>query len=110
MVAAAGESEAETEVGVVVGRGCLHDRAEVGRRRLVLAGVELGAGQRLADAPGSGLGVRRPLQDLRRGGGAALAEQLQADSPDVRCSRPAWLAKFSSCGESQLPLGTSDMV
>ncbi len=88
VVAAAGEGEAEAEVGVVVGRGGLDDRAEVGRRGLVLAGVELGAGQRLADAARARLGVGRPLQDLGRGGRAALAEQLHAGGVPGRAPRP----------------------
>jgi hypothetical protein len=78
VVAAAGEGEAEAEVGVVVGRVGLDDRAEVGGGGLVPAGVELGAGQGLADAARSRLGVRRPLQELGGGRGAALGEQFQA--------------------------------
>src|SRR5580692_8894631 len=83
VVAVAGEREAEAEVGVVVGRGGLDDRAEVGRGGLVLAGVELGAGQGLADAARGRLGVGRPLQNLGGGGGAALAEQFHAGGVPV---------------------------
>ena len=79
VVAAAGEGEAEAEVGVVVGRGGLDDRAEVGRGGLVLAGVELGAGEGLADAARSRLGVSRPLQDL--GGGRVSAVSYDSQAP-----------------------------
>jgi len=78
MLATAGERQAEAKMGVVIGRARLDDRGEVGRRRLVLAGVELSPGEGFTNAAGGRLSVRRALQHLRRGGRAALAEQFHA--------------------------------
>ena len=63
---------------VVVRWARLDDLPEVVRRRLVLAGVELGAGQGLPQAARGGLGVHRPLQHLRGGRRAAFLKQLHA--------------------------------
>ena len=53
-------------------------RGEGGHRLLVSAGVVLGPGERLQDAAGFRLGLRRPGEERGRGRRVALGEQLQA--------------------------------
>ena len=97
------QGQAQPEVRVVVGGAGLDDQPEVAGRLGVPARVELGAGQRLPDAAGAGLGGRGPLQDLGRCRRAAPAEQFQPTLvPGVRvtlrgirvgqaiCARPAF--------------------
>lgn len=76
-VTCAREGEAEPELGIVVTRASVYDAAEVSGRRRVLAGVELGPGERLEDAPGSRLGGGGALEDLSGGSGTAVAEQVE---------------------------------
>jgi hypothetical protein len=61
-IPAAGEGKTEAEVSVVVTRDCLHVLAEVVRRLRVPAGIELCPGQRLTDAAGARLCLRRTFQ------------------------------------------------
>ncbi len=110
MVAGPGERQAEAEVRVVVGRARLDNHPEVVRGGRVLAGVELGAGQGLADAARGRLRVHRPLQQLCRSRGTALAEEFHAGGvpgvhvAGVRTSRPA-APGFTRCAATA-PGGT----
>ena len=122
MVADPGQRQAEAEVRVVVGRARLDDGAEVVRRGRVPAGVELGAGERLADAARGRLGIAARCRTCAAAAGLPLpsssmpvvyqactsagsGRRRRGHPPPplprfARCyrSRPAWPAKFSGTG------------
>jgi hypothetical protein len=76
-VARAREGEAESELRIVVAGASVYDAAKVAGRRRVLAGVELGPGERLEYAPGPRFGDGGAFEQLSRGGRTAAAEQVE---------------------------------
>lgn len=77
VVSGPGQGEAEAELRVVVARTGVHDPAEAAGRLGVVPGVELGAAERLQDAPRVGLSCGRPLEQLGCRRGTAAAQQVQ---------------------------------
>jgi hypothetical protein len=77
VVSGPGQGEAKAELGVVIARAGVHDPAEAAGRLGVALGVELGAPERLEDAPRVGLSGRRALEQLGCRRGTAAAQQVQ---------------------------------
>jgi len=77
-VTGADEGEAEPELRIIVTGTSVDDATEVAGRGRVLAGVELGPGERLEHALGPRLGGGGALEQLGGGRGTAAAEQVEA--------------------------------
>ena len=78
VIACSRQCEPEPELGIIVARASLDDPPEVPGRSGVLAGVELGARERLQYAPGPRLCRGGPLEELSGRRRTAPAEQVQA--------------------------------
>ena len=78
MIASPCQREPEPELGIIVARAGLDDPPEILGRGGVLAGVELGARQRLQYAPGPRLCCGGALEELSGRRRTAPAEQVQA--------------------------------
>jgi hypothetical protein len=77
VVSGSGQGEAKAELRVIIARAGVDDPAEAAGRLGVVPGVELGAAERLQDAPRVGLSGRRALEQLGCRRGTAAAQQVQ---------------------------------
>jgi hypothetical protein len=78
VIAGPRQCKAEPELGIIVARASLDDPPEVSGRGRILAGVELGARQRLQYAPGPRLCRGGALEELGGRRRTAPAKQVQA--------------------------------